>query len=317
MNKTVLSVFALLPISIASANAFETSRFSGEFSLNSGFSSTNSNLITQGSEQINHLGKGETSDNIFVAPLGSLYYALTEQKNQRVYLGTSRDDLAVGTLAFELGYQYDYQNGTKLDIAYLPTVLADEVWANPYLTGQKRETTDRQGNAYRLKLSNLWNSGVSLDMAYATAEIDNESIGYAELQRDSDSYFIKGQYRTMLNRNAGYITAFSYTHHDAAGDAASFNSYKAELSYFYLESNYRLSLTGSYELKEYSAENPIFAQTRSDDVYRLFLGYEYDSIPSWDNWSIISFVGTTINDSNINFYKSDSLLMSVGVNYKF
>ncbi|WP_413766708.1 DUF2860 family protein [Vibrio vulnificus] len=49
----------------------------------------------------------------------------------------------------------------------------------------------------------------------------------------------------------------------------------------------------------------------------MFLGYEYDSIPSWDNWSIISFVGTTINDSNINFYKSDSLLMSVGVNYKF
>lgn len=317
MNKTALFVFALLPVSIASANATEASRFSGEFSLNSGFSSTNSNLNTNGSEQINHLGKGENTDNFFASPLGSLYYSLNEQNNQRVYLGTSRDDLAVGTLAFELGYQYDYQNGTRLDIGYLPTFLADEVWANPYLTGQKREITDRQGNAYRLKLSNLWNSGVSFDLAYATAEIDNDMIEHAELQRDSDTYFVKGQYRTMLDRNAGYITAFSYTHHDAQGEAASYNAYKAELSYFYIANNYRLSLTGSYELKEYSAENPIFAQTRSDDVYRLFLGYEYDDIPSWDNWSIISFIGTTINDSNINFYKSDSLLMSVGVNYKF
>ncbi|ALR18449.1 DUF2860 family protein [Vibrio natriegens] len=317
MNKIVLSVFALLPVSIASANAFDTSRFSGEVSLNSGFSRTNSNLDTISSAQINHLGKGDSSNQNFVAPLGSLYYALNENNNQRVYLGTSRDDLAVGTLAFELGYQYDYHNGTRLDIGYLPTVVADEVWANPYLTGQERETTDRQGNAYRLKLSNLWNSGVSFDMAYATAEIDNEGINHAELLRDSETYYLKGQYRTMLNTNSGYITAFSYTDHDADGSAASFNAYKGELSYFYLTSNYQLVLTGSYTLRDFSAENPIFSKTRSDDVYRLFLAYEYNNIPGWDNWSVTSFVGGTINDSNIDFYSSDSLLMSVGMNYKF
>ncbi|WP_413110306.1 DUF2860 family protein [Thaumasiovibrio sp. DFM-14] len=317
MNKTVLSVFALLPVSIASATAFDTSRFSGEVSLNSGFSRTNSNLDTNSSAQINHLGKGDSSNQNFVAPLGSLYYALNENNNQRVYLGTSRDDLAVGTLAFELGYQYDYHNGTKLDIGYLPTVVAEEVWANPYLTGHKRETTERQGHAYRLKLSNLWNSGVSFDMAYATSEIDNEGINHAELLRDSKTYYIKGQYRTMLNTNSGYITAFSYTDHDADGSAASFNAYKGELSYFYLTSNYQLALTGSYTLRDFSAENPIFSKTRSDDVYRLFLAYEYSNIPGWDNWSITSFIGSTINNSNIDFYSSDSLLMSVGMNYKF
>lgn len=317
MNKIVLSVFALLPVSIASANAFDTSRFSGEVSLNSGFSRTNSNLDTNSSAQINHLGKGDSSNQNFVAPLGSLYYALNENNNQRVYLGTSRDDLAVGTLAFELGYQYDYQNGTKLDFGYLPTVIADEVWANPYLTGQERETTDRQGNAYRLKLSNLWNSGVSFDMAYATSEIDNEGINHAELLRDSETYYIKGQYRTMLNTNSGYITAFSYTDHDADGSAASFNAYKGELSYFYLTSNYQLALTGSYTLRDFSAETPIFSKTRSDDVYRLFLAYEYSNIPGWDNWSVTSFIGSTINNSNIDFYSSDSWLMSVGMNYKF
>ena len=317
MNKKTLCLFALLPISFSSAHAFDTSRFSGEISLNSGFSTTNSNFDTNGPEQINHLGKGESSEQGFIAPLGNLYYALNEQNNQRVYLGTSRDDLAVGTLAFELGYQYDYKNGTRLDIGYLPTVVADEVWSNPYLTGQNRATTDRKGDAYRLKLSNIWNSGVSFDMAYATADIENEEITSSALLRESDTYYIKGQYRSMLNVNSGYITAFSYTKHDATGEANTFDAYKGELSYFYVTQNYGLSLTGSYAWRDFSANNPIFNQTRSDDVYRLFLAYEYKNIPGWDNWSITSFVGSTINSSNIDFYTSDSLLMSIGMNYKF
>lgn len=121
----------------------------------------------------------------------------------------------------------------------------------------------------------------------------------------------------MLNVNSGYITAFSYTKHDATGEANTFDAYKGELSYFYVTQNYGLSLTGSYAWRDFSANNPIFNQTRSDDVYRLFLAYEYKNIPSWDNWSITSFVGSTTNSSNIDFYTSDSLLMSIGMNYKF
>ncbi|UQN40945.1 DUF2860 domain-containing protein [Agarivorans sp. B2Z047] len=38
-------------------------------------------------------------------------------RNQHVYLGTSRDDLTVGDLAFDVGYQYDFVNGTQTDLA--------------------------------------------------------------------------------------------------------------------------------------------------------------------------------------------------------
>ncbi|KLV10122.1 DUF2860 domain-containing protein [Photobacterium ganghwense] len=317
MNQNLTCLFTLLSLSTATAQAVDLSRFRGEVSLHTGYTSTNSNLDTNGPNTLSRLDKGSQTNDTFIAPLGTLYYALNEQNNQRVYLGTSRDDLAVGTLAFEIGYQYDFSNGTKLDIGYLPTVLSDEVWSNPYLIGEQRETTDRSGNVYRLKLSNLANSGISFDMAYATSEIDNEMISDSSLLRKSDTYYLKGQYRSMLTPNSGYISAISHTDHNAEGKAASFNEYKADLSYFYLAQNYSLSLTGSYGLRDYNAINPIFSKRRSDDIYRVFLAYEYKNLPRWDNWSVTSFAGSTITSSNIDFYSSDSYIVTLGMNYKF
>lgn len=317
MRKTSFCLLTLLLISTASVHAKDPSRFSGEFSLNTGYSSTNSNLDVNSSETLTHLGKGSQNDNVFIAPLGNLYYALTPQNSQRIYMGTSRDDLAVGILAFELGYQYDFMNGTQLDIGYLPTVVSDEVWSNPYELGESRDKTDKSGNAYRLKLSNLWNTGMSVDMAYANAKIDNDKVIDPALLRNSDTYYLKGQYRSMLASNSGYISAFSYTGHDAEGKAASFSAYKGELTYFYFSNNYALSLTGSYTLRDFDAMNPIFSQQRKDDVYRVFLAYEYRNLPGWENWSLTSFAGSTITSSNIDFYSSDDFIVTLGVNYKF
>lgn len=204
-----------------------------------------------------------------------------------------------------------------MDIGYLPTVVADEVWSNPYLTGERRKTTDRRGNAYRFKASNLWGSALSFDMAFATTEIEDEKIADPALQRDSDTYFFKGQYRTMVSANSGYISGLSFTDHNAQGKAASYHGYKGELTYFHLGQNYSVSLTGSYMLRDFNATNPIFSKKRQDDVYRLFLAYEYKNIPGWNNWSVTSFAGSTVTSSNIDFYSNDNFVITLGMNYKF
>ncbi|ENT9002566.1 DUF2860 family protein [Vibrio parahaemolyticus] len=317
MNTNLICLFTLISLSATTAQAADPSRFNGEFSLNTGVSSTSSNLDVNGSDTLSGLGKGSRTNDAFIAPLGSLSYSLNEQNNQRVYIGTSRDDLAVGTLAFEVGYQYDYSDGTQLDIGYLPTVVADEVWSNPYLIGEKRDKSDRSGNAYRLKLSNLLGTGLSFDMVYANTEIENEAIVDPALHRDSDTYFFKGQYRSMLSLNSGYVSALSYTDHNAQGKAASYNGYQGELTYFYVGQNYALSLTGSYAYRDFDAINPIFSKQRNDDVYRVFLAYEYKNIPGWDNWSVTSFVGSTITSSNIDFYSNENMIVTLGMNYKF
>ncbi|GAM66473.1 hypothetical protein JCM19236_3925 [Vibrio sp. JCM 19236] len=165
-GKNLLSV-AILSSLAGSAFAFDSSRISGEIIFATGYMSSNSNLSTESDSFLkDNTKKGSHNDDFIVMPLGSIAYDLGEQRNQRVYLGTSRDDLAVGDLAFEIGYQYDMQNGTQIDVAYLPTVLSGEAWKNPYLEGN-RSKTDVDGHAFRLKLNSIAGTGFSLDMAYA------------------------------------------------------------------------------------------------------------------------------------------------------
>ncbi|MGR5237155.1 DUF2860 family protein [Vibrio alfacsensis] len=302
----------------ASALAFDSSRISGEVSFNGVYTASNSNLNSNGDKQLGSLGDQVSyTNNYILAPLGNIQYALNSEDTHRVYIGTSRDDLAVGTLAFEIGYQHDLSDGTKIDFAYLPTVLSGEVWENPFLVGENRTSTDIDGNAYRIKLSNIKRSGISLDMGYASSDVKNERISYRELHRDADSLYLKGQYFSTLSRRSGMISSISYTGNNADGKAASYHRYKADLTYFLRSTNYSLALTGSYAFWNFNATNPIFNKIRSDDSYRLFLAYEYKNIPNWDNWSVTSFASSTLRTSNIDFYESNDLLMSIGLNYKF
>jgi len=318
MKNKNLPIIALILVSPISAHAFDSSRFSGEFSLYSGFATSNSNLNPNGDTMLNGLYDNVSHTNdLFVAPLGNLSFALDSHNSHRLYAGTSRDDLAVGTLAFELGYQHDLSNGTQIDIAYLPTIVSGEVWHNPYLEGDHRTTTDVEGDAYRLKLSNIANTAVSFDLGYATSDISNEGISHQELARSYDTYYAKGQYLSMLNNRSGLISAFSYTDHNAEGSAASFNQYKVEMTYFANFNSHSFAVTGSRGYRDFDSTNPIFDKERADYIHRIFLAYEYSDIPNWENWSVTSLSGATVNTSNIDFYQSNELLMSVGLNYRF
>ncbi|SHG88454.1 DUF2860 family protein [Ferrimonas marina] len=318
MKLNAVMTLAMVSTLSVPALASNDSRWHGELILATGYLSTNSNLSTEGDRHLTDLdGKGSHTNDFIVMPLGSLNYELNDQRNQRLYLGTSRDDLAVGDLAFEVGYQYDFANGTQLDFAILPTVVRGEVWANPYDTDNRRRKEDVEGMAYRFKVNNLMNSGFSLDMGFATMEVDNEGIEPQSLHRDADTYYLKGSYRSMFSATSGLITAFAYTHHDAEGDAASFDQYKGELTYFRHSNGHSLALTGSYAYREYDAINPIFDTRRNDDRYRLFLAYEQANFLGWQNWSLVSFNGVQFNTSSIGFYENEEYLTSLGLSYRF
>lgn len=319
-KKSILSA-AILSTIATGAYAFDSSRISGEIILGTGYMSTNSNLSTKSDANLTSRdNKGSHNDEFFAMPLGSIAYDLGAERNQRVYLGTSRDDLAVGDLAFEIGYQYDMQNGTQIDVAYLPTVVSGEVWANPYAVGHRSET-DVEGDAFRLKLSNIVGSGFSLDMAYATTEVDNEQINSdgkrSELLRDSDMYYLKGSYDMYFAPNMGLTTSLGYLHNDADGSAETFDQYELEVTYFVSINAHTLALTSSYAYRDYDGHNPIYSKTRSDNRHKFFAAYEYAHIAGLENWNLVSFAGVNYNDSNISFYKSEEYLASVGVSYKF
>ncbi|KDN30698.1 hypothetical protein VFDL14_12725 [Vibrio fortis] len=311
-----------LALSIAATPAFaklaDEHGISGEISLNAGVTSSTSNFNTDGDSTITSTDQKASSESSFlVAPLGSIAYTFGERLNHQVYTGTARDDIATGTVVLEVGYKYQLQSGMVIDASILPTIMSGETWADPYDTTGPRSKTDEKGNAFRLKLSSIAGSPFSLDMAYATKDVEQDNVP-DELKRDADTFYLKGQYRQPLSRSMMLIPSIIYQSRDADGSAESYDQIGAEVSLFGSAGRHQYALTAGYSQRDYDAGNSLFNNTvRSDDNINLFAAYEYEKFMNWDNWSFISLAGYGTSDSNITFYDESQYIVSVGMNYKF
>ncbi|PTP12181.1 hypothetical protein CWO27_20555 [Vibrio sp. 10N.286.51.C3] len=311
----------LLALSVATAPAFaklaDEPGFSGEISINTGVTSSTSNFNTDADSKIASTNQKASSENSFlVAPLGSIAYTFGEKLNHQVYTGTARDDVATGTVVLEVGYKYQLESGMVIDASLLPTIMSGETWADPYNTTSARTKTDETGNAFRLKLSNIVGAAFSLDMAYATKDVEDDRVEEA-LKRDADTFYLKGQYRQPISRTMMLVPSLIYQSSDADGDAASFEQFGGEVSLFGGMGRHQYALTAGYNQRSYDASSITFQKKRSDDNINLFAAYEYDQFMDWENWSFVSLAGYGTSDSNITFYDESQYIVSVGLNYKF
>ncbi|WP_210442319.1 DUF2860 domain-containing protein [Vibrio crassostreae] len=311
----------LLVLSVAAAPAFaklaDEPGFSGEISINTGVTSSTSNFNTDADSKIASTNQKASSESSFlVAPLGSIAYTFGEKLNHQVYTGTARDDVATGTVVLEVGYKYQLESGMVIDASLLPTIMSGETWADPYNTTSARTKTDETGNAFRLKLSNIVGSAFSLDMAYATKDVEEDRVEEA-LKRDADTFYLKGQYRQPISRTMMLVPSLIYQSSDADGDAASFEQFGGEVSLFGGMGRHQYALTAGYNQRSYDASSITFQKKRSDDNINLFAAYEYDQFIDWENWSFVSLAGYGTSDSNITFYDESQYIVSVGLNYKF
>ncbi|MEZ8604469.1 DUF2860 domain-containing protein [Vibrio splendidus] len=312
----------LLALSVVASPAFaklaDEQGFSGEISINTGVTSSTSNFNTDADSTLSSNKQKASSESSFlVAPLGSVAYTFGEKLNHQVYTGTARDDVATGTVVLEVGYKYQLESGMTIDASLLPTIMSGETWADPYNTTSARSKTDETGNAFRLKLSSIAGSAFSLDMAYATKDVDNDEIQEQELKRDANTLYLKGQYRVPLSRTMMLIPSIIYQTRDADGNAESYDQFGGEVSLFGGMGRHQYALTAGYNQRSYDASNPIYGKKRSDDNINLFAAYEYDRFMDWENWSFVSLAGYGTSDSNITFYDESQYIVSVGLNYKF
>jgi hypothetical protein len=314
--------YTLLTISLLAtpvmAKIADESGISGEISFNTGFRGETSNFNTDGDKTITTTSKSADQDSSFLAfPLGNLAYTFGQHLDKQVYLGTAREDIAIGQMALEVGYKQELNSGTVVHVSFLPTIMSGETWANPYQLNTERTLTDETGYTYRLKFSKIAGSRFSLDTAYATKNIENERSS-GELKRDANIVYLKANYRLMLSRISFVIPSITYITNDAEGSAASYDSWGTKVSYFQLFDGQQLALTAGYENRAYDTGSAIFANTiRSDETFSLFAVYKYKNIMNLKYWSFISSVGYSQSNSNITFYDESDYIVSVGLNFAF
>ncbi|MFS1946474.1 DUF2860 family protein [Vibrio lentus] len=305
--------------------------FSGNMTFLTGFTANSSNLDVGQSNhqsQTDLMSSGATEANGMVAILGSMQYTFGALNHKQIFLGTSRDDIITGTLAFEVGYRQQLESGMVIDFSILPTLISGEVWDDPYAVDSKREETDLTGNVVRMQLSKMMGTNFNIDMAFGESDVKKENTGLkgldltdkerALMTREREYFYLKSGYQYFLKDGSGILTpSINVFSSNSEGNALSFLSVGAEVNLAKRFGNHGLAFTINAAKRDYDKENPIFNKTREDKDFGAFIAYEYANIFDAKNWSLVSLLGAKTTTSNIEYYQSSQYVVSVGVDYKF
>ncbi|WP_318441187.1 DUF2860 domain-containing protein [Photobacterium leiognathi] len=315
-------VTALASFNSVAKPADWTPGFGGDISLMAAYTNTNSQFSDDNATTPNLDSHGKDQSSTIVAPLGTLSYTLDNAK-QQFFFGTDRSDVALGRFHAELGYRQKMDNGSTLSVSYIPGLLDIKTWQDPYVTNKAREKTGSHIKAVRIKVDNIAGSMFSIDSAYGKYDLDEEKSGenFAVnkqlLDRNSDIFFIEGSHLLPLSQTQMLRSALNYTKIDASGKAMAADVFGGSATFIQLFQRSSLAFTLSYKKALFDAENPIFNKKQDDNQFGAFLAYEYKQPFGWKDWGVVSLVGYNTTESNINFYDADTMLVSLGMNYRF
>ncbi|MCC4782370.1 DUF2860 domain-containing protein [Vibrio lentus] len=292
--KHIISLFlATMMLASPSYAALAPSEgFSGNMTFLTGFTANSSNLDVGQSNhqsQTDLMSSGATEANGMVAILGSMQYTFGALNHKQIFLGTSRDDIITGTLAFEVGYRQQLESGMVIDFSILPTLISGEVWDDPYAVDSKREETDLTGNVVRMQLSKMMGTNFNIDMAFGESDVKKENTGLkgldltdeerALMTREREYFYLKSGYQYFLKDGSGILTpSINVFSSNSEGNALSFLSVGAEVNLAKRFGNHGLAFTINAAKRDYDKENPIFNKTREDKDFGAFIAYEYANI---------------------------------------
>ncbi|MBW3698316.1 DUF2860 domain-containing protein [Vibrio sp. T187] len=315
-NKLTFLTAAILTSSAAYAELGEAG-FTGSVGLGTGIFSESSNLSTDGEKNIT-LGQSASSESeLTFEPIAKLEYTFGSALNQQVYVGTHNEELINSDLAVELGYVYQLENGTNLDVSYIMSLMSEEVWQDPYAFNQDRDVTDVSESAFRFKADDIAGSQFSFDGLYSSKDVDKEASQYASMQRSGSGFSGTLSYTHYLDETSALVPSVTYAAFSAGGDAMSNSSYGVGLEYLKQMGQHAFSLSGEYSLTSYDATNEVFNKTQDDTAYGVSAMYQYESPMGMEDVTLLGLVSYEASSSNIDFYDSSEYQLMVGATYSF
>ncbi|WP_019612863.1 DUF2860 domain-containing protein [Psychromonas ossibalaenae] len=299
--------------------------FSGELTAFTAYSSEKSNFNTDNNKLESIYSAGESESEFLIAPLGQLRYTFGAKNEQKVFVGTSRDDIAVGDFVLELGYEFALDKRSSVAFSVLPTIIDGETWQDPFLTSQERSTTDVSGAAYRVKYNSVLQTPFSVDIAYYTLDVENERSGISilnageaqALQRSGTGIYSQLSYAVRVGETSVFEPVLTYQSFDADGSAMSNDAFAVDARYRSQMGAHSFSAAVSWGYTSFDSSHPVFDKTREDTEYGVFIAYEYQQIMGWKNWALSGLMGFDVNNSNINFYDKKEYIIGSGLTYRF
>jgi len=327
LTLTLCFLMATHPVQAQTTDKPSESGWDSELAINVGYSREQSRLNTK-DDQIysDYDSKADWQSDWIIAPLGTFNYNF-QNLDKQFFVGTAREDIAQGQFHTQFGFRHWLPDGSSLSLSYIPGLLENKVWRDPFVLNDPRAETDQSIHALRLQYKNILASNFNFEMALGKRELDEEKSGQSlaelsnaqrsSLDRNATMTYLRGDYGMQLGQHTLLQSTLTWTGVDADGEAMTHGRTGLQFGLIQMFSRSRVSYNFDIAKADYDAVNPIFQVKRRDSEYSLFVAYEYDRPFDWQNVSLVSFGGWSRGDSNIDFYDKQGLFLAIGLNYKF
>jgi len=303
--------------------------WSSELSINALYISGKSQLSTSSdnkmTESLNSSGKSATTK--LIIPLNKVFYTLEGLKTQLYFDSNNADQITTNGFQYEFGVKHQFVDESKLTFAAFPKLsVYNEVWEDPFLVGSDREETQQRVGGARVAVEQIFASPFTVKYAIASSSIEDEYSGQTySLTTDEvtllnrDSIYQRFSIETMFPIQKGIFLkpTLEKNQRDAEGEANSYEDYALKLGVLVFRERSFWATTISLGVQNYEAINPIFGK-KQDLVYgRLSSIFNYKEPLNLQNWNWTLLGSYSMKQSDINFYDSNSMLISTGMSYKF
>jgi hypothetical protein len=309
--------------------------FSGFVNLGVGGGQVESNFFAKiadididlGNDTIEDLGSPESKDVVMPAVALELGYTFANKKT-RIFAGNDFADYLQFDRSTRLAIRHDFGGVGTVQLAYLSAAaLATEVWSDPYLVGEERDSTELEVSGARLTWDRMFGTNFELKVSAVERDVDDEQSGLSQpltpeerqlLDRNGDQYRIELGYLYLIGDRHALRPSVRYIDDDRDGAAMAQEGYAAELTYVYSSNKgMRWVTTGSYGEVDGDARNPIFNKRNDAERYFLASTLFLKGRFGLDKWTTNIGVVMGSSDSDITFNKTNMWLVNVGLLRRF
>ena len=252
-------------------------------------------------------------------------YNFTDSRTQ-LFLGDSLEDLARFDYTTQAGVLHELSDKSIIQLSYLFSGIATEVWSDPYVVNQPRSVTDRSSSGFRLGYSKIAGSGLELDASFREIRLASERSGLEQLGLNASSARLLSREGYLMTYRASYVMTagqhfwtpeFIIDKFDSDGAAMAYDTGTFKLTHNY--NNYRFSTFTTITIghSEYDQANPIFGKVQEDDTIGASFFLLDRGLFGSPKWSAMASIAYLNRDANMDFYTSDITILAVGAVYSF
>jgi hypothetical protein len=268
---------------------------------------------------------GSPDDEIYAMPVFGFRYGYTmNNEKTHIFVASDQGDLLQFETNLMLAVRYDFKHLGSMQADYLsPGAMETEVWSDPYAVGQQRTATEQSTTGGRFTWDKVFGTGLEVIATYRDRELDDESSGATQGLTDAERQLLSRE-GDVMSAEVGYLMKFGgekhsvrpslrYINRDLDGDAMAQDGFGADLSYTYATRRFRWRNKIGYASLDGDKVNPLFGKTNDVNRFSVSTRMFFPRAFGWKNWMPVFTAAWAIEDSDINFNDTTTLVVSTSI----